>query len=195
MTSSDDKAKRKPRPYFWERDYSQQTPEGKDLAALRSGLGREAGDVPAMWRYYTQLRSDGRASRELRAEHAALVLFAMHQQSQSRLMHQPNVGLGSAMAKLRASGRYTTDAVDKRFGAAATATSFTEVVAHLRGLVSQLRTLSPAQPLDYSLLSRDLRDWQDPDRIHRVRRRWGSQYFTFRTEADAPAEASTTAKA
>jgi CRISPR system Cascade subunit CasB len=121
-----------------------------------------------------------------------LVLFAVHQQSQSMLMHRPDVGLGLAMAKLRTSGRFTPDAVDKRFGAAATATSFTEVVAHLRGLVSQLRTLSPAQPLDYTQLLRDLRDWQDPDRIPAVRRRWGAQYFTFRPETEAPAEATPT---
>ncbi|MFI6785539.1 type I-E CRISPR-associated protein Cse2/CasB [Micromonospora sp. NPDC050276] len=186
MTTSDDMARRVPRPHFWERDYSQGVPEGKDLAALRSGLSRDAGDVPAMWPYYTRLRSDGWVTAQLRAEHAALVLFAAHQQSQSRLMHQPTVGLGLAMAKLRLSGKFTAEAVDKRFGAAATATSFPEVVAHLRGLVSQLRTLTPAQPLDYTLLFRDLRDWQDLDRVHAVRRRWGAQYFTLRNKPQTP---------
>ncbi|MBM0258163.1 type I-E CRISPR-associated protein Cse2/CasB [Micromonospora sp. 4G55] len=186
MSTSEGTVQRQPSRHFWERDYSKKLPEGRDLAALRGGLSREAGAVPAMWPHYTRLRSDGWVSPDLRAEHAALALFAVHQQSQSRLMHQPTVGLGLAMAKLRVSGKFTVDAVDKRFGAAATATSFTEVVAHLRGLVSQLRALSPAQPLDYTLLFRDLRDWQDPDRVHAVRRRWGAQYFTFREDAQAP---------
>ncbi|MEV0810312.1 type I-E CRISPR-associated protein Cse2/CasB [Micromonospora sp. NPDC050200] len=189
MTTSEGTVRQDPRLHFWERDYSKKLPEGRDLAALRGGLGREAGAVPAMWPHYTRLRSDGWVSPDLRAEHAALALFAVHQQSQSRLMHQPNVGLGLAMAKLRASERFTVDAVNRRFGAAATATSFTEVVAHLRGLVSQLRTLSPAQPLDYTLLFQDLRDWQDQDRVHAVRRRWGGQYFTFREDTQAPAAA------
>ncbi|MCM0674873.1 type I-E CRISPR-associated protein Cse2/CasB [Micromonospora phytophila] len=190
MTTSEGKVQREPSRHFWERDYSKQLPEGRDLAALRGGLSREAGAAPAMWPHYTRLQSDGWVTRDLRAEHAALALFAVHQQSQSRLMHQPNIGLGLAVAKLRVSGKFTADAVDKRFGAAATATSFTEVVAHLRGLVSQLRTLSPAQALDYTLLFRDLRDWQDQDRVHAVRRRWGAQYFTFREKTQTPAATS-----
>ncbi|MGA3489208.1 type I-E CRISPR-associated protein Cse2/CasB [Micromonosporaceae bacterium DT55] len=162
---------------FWEKDYSKEMPQGRDLAALRRGLGREAGDVPEMWPYYTRLHPEGRLTRELHAEHAALVLFALHQQSQSILMHGADIGLGTAMARLRISGKVTAEAVDRRFAAAATATSFAEVTLHLRGLVTQLRGIR--QPLDYTRLMRDLRDWQDNDRIATVRRRWGSQYFTL----------------
>ncbi|MEH0933998.1 type I-E CRISPR-associated protein Cse2/CasB [Micromonospora psammae] len=185
MTNSDGdrQGQQRGRP-FWERDFPKTVPEGRDLAALRAGLGREPGSVPAMWPYYTRLRTDGWVTPELRAEHAALALFAVHQQSQSRLMHQPDIGLGWAVANLRRSDKFSAEAVDRRFGAAATATSFTEVVAHLRGLVSQLRALKPAQPLDYSRLVRDLCDWQHQDRVHSVRRRWGSQYFTIQKESE-----------
>ncbi|MEV0217540.1 type I-E CRISPR-associated protein Cse2/CasB [Micromonospora sp. NPDC050695] len=180
--------KQQRRRHFWERDFPKTVPEGRDLAALRVGLGRESGSVPAMWPYYTVLHAEGWITPKLRAEHAALALFAVHQQSQPRLMHKPDVGLGWAMANLRRSDKFSPEAVDRRFGAAATATSFTEVVAHLRGLVSQLRTLKPAQPLDYTRLLRDLCDWQDQERVHSVRRRWGSQYFTAGRDGQTPAD-------
>jgi CRISPR system Cascade subunit CasB len=168
------------RPFFWEREHRDGVPDGADLAALRSGLGREAGESPRMWPYYTALRPDGGVDARLRAEHATLCLFAVHQQSQSTLMHSEGIGLGTAMAKLRIDGKFSPEAVDRRFAAAATATSFTEVVAHLRGLVTQLRSMSRPQPLDYTKLFLDLCDWQDPDKVSAVRRRWGSQYFTGR---------------
>lgn len=195
MTVNDAQEPRKSQPYFWEKDHSKKPPEGKDLAALRSGLGRPAGEVPAMWPYYAWLRLDGWVSPALRAEHAALVLFALHQQSQSKLMHRPDIGLGLALAKLRMSDKFSGEAVDRRFGAAATATSFAEVVAHLRGLVTQLRALTPAQPLDYTRLVWDLRDWQDPEKAHAVRRRWGSQYFTYREKAEKTSDGNGTAAA
>ncbi|MFI0796876.1 type I-E CRISPR-associated protein Cse2/CasB [Micromonospora rubida] len=189
-TTADDQRQRRTRPFFWEKDYSSGPPEGKDLAALRRGWGRPAGAVPAMWPHYTRLRPDGWPSPQLHAEHAVLVLFALHQQSQSRLMHQPAVGLGLAVAKLRDSGKFSADAVTRRFGAAATATSFTEVVAHLRGLITQLRALTPAQPLDYNQLYQDLRAWQDPENAHAVRRRWGAQYFTHREKPQTDTNAA-----
>lgn len=149
-------------------------PPGEDLAALRRGIGREPGAAPAMWRLYTQLTEDGRVSRQLRAEHAALTLFAVHQQSRSAPMHRKGAGVGTAVLALRRSGRYSEEAVDRRFAAAATATSLAEVTVHLRGLLTQLRTVN--LPLDYDALYRDLREWQDPQRRGAVRRRWGSQY-------------------
>lgn len=159
----------------WAKEYKE-GPPGADLAALRRGLGRESGDVPAMWRYYTELRADGRRHRRLEAEHATLALFALHQQSKRNPMHHEGVGVGSALQVLRRDERSSADAVDRRFAAAATAGSFTEVVAHLRGLITQLRGID--QSLDYTRLLHDLTDWQYPERISAVRRRWGAQYFT-----------------
>jgi CRISPR system Cascade subunit CasB len=172
--------KTKRRPYYWE---NHPKPEGRDLADLRRGIGREPGTVPEMWPYYTSLRPNGELSERLRAEHAALCLFASHQQSQSTSMHRAGIGLGNAMAVLRRSDKFSGEAVDRRFTAAATATSFTEIVAHLRGLVTQLRSLPKAQPLDYTRLVYDLLDWQDPEKTATVRRRWGSQYFTDHRDA------------
>jgi CRISPR system Cascade subunit CasB len=174
-------------------------PPGADLAALRRGVGREPGSVPAMWPFYLMTNPDGTWTREYAAEHAALTLFATHQQSQARPMHRRAVGLPTAVLALRQHRPATAataqaaaaaegqtdrqtpdwskiDAVDRRFNAAATSADLTELVMHLRGLVTQLRGIG--QPLDYTRLYQDLRDWQYPSRVSRVRRRWGMQYFT-----------------
>lgn len=173
--------------FFWEREHRGDLPDGADLGALRRGLGREPGSVPQMWRYYTTLNAEGHRTPRLEAEHVALTLFAVHQQSLPILAHLPRVGLGAAVKELRSSGAFSEDAVDRRLGAAATATSLNEAAYHLRGLVRQLRQIR--QPLDYTQLFWDLVDWQDPARVGRVRRRWGSQYFLGR---ERTATASTT---
>jgi CRISPR system Cascade subunit CasB len=166
-------------PFYWERDHPRDVPEGAELAALRRGVGRDAGSVPAMWRYYTQLNPDGHLTPRLKAEHVALTLYAIPQQSINTLMHQAGTGLGTALRALRDSDRFSPAAVDRRFNAAATATSLHEAAYHLRGLVRQLRQLS--QGLHYTELWRDLVAWQYPDGASRVRRRWGGQYFLGRS--------------
>ncbi|NNJ63451.1 MAG: type I-E CRISPR-associated protein Cse2/CasB [Dactylosporangium sp.] len=171
--------------YYW----LTKDPRGADLAALRRGLGRAAGDVPGMWRFYQHMNADGSVTGMLRAEHAALSLYAMHQQSIGHSMHQPEIGLGTALFALRHAEGVNPDAVDQRFAAAATATSLAELVGHLRGLIHRLRGVNTGtgrgQGLDYSLLVRDLAGWQRPGGTIRVRRRWGGQYFSL-ASAKAP---------
>lgn len=165
--------------HYWQRhvddDGKPTVAPGSDLAALRRGAGRVAGDVPEMWRHYTTLRLDGQRSPQLAAEHVALTLFAIHQQSKVKPMHVDGIGFGAAMRALRHSDKFSQDAVDRRFTAAATATSFGEVSLHLRGLITQLRAID--QPLNYTRLYDDLVRWQHPERVVKVRRVWGSQYF------------------
>jgi CRISPR system Cascade subunit CasB len=133
-----------------------------------------------MWRYYTRLNAQGHQTAALEAEHLALTLFAIHQQSKAKPMHRVGDGLGTAVLALRNDSSSSPEAVDRRFAAAATATSLAEIGMHLRGLISQLRRID--QPLDYTLLMRDLAGWQDPDRRARTRRRWGGQYFAGRKD-------------
>ncbi|OHV33121.1 type I-E CRISPR-associated protein Cse2/CasB [Pseudofrankia sp. EUN1h] len=149
---------------------------------MRRGVGREAGSVPEMWGFYRMLTATGRASEKLQAEHTALTLYAVHQQSISDSMHRPGVGLGRALLRLRQSGTFSVDAVDRRFNAAATATSLDEASYHLRGLVRQLRGIP--QGLDYTRLFQDLVAWQVPEQISTVRRRWGRDYFTGRDQTE-----------
>ena len=104
-------------------------------------------------------------------------LFGVHQQSQASLVHRVGVGLGTAMLTLRRSGKFSEEAVDRRFAAAATASSVDELGAHLRGLITQLRSVPGVHGLDYTRLVKDLRDWQRPELVGGVRLRWGAAYF------------------
>ena len=149
--------------------------DGAVLAALRRGVGREPGTVPQMWPYYRELNAAGALTNRLRAEHLALTLFGVHQQSKSEPMHRRNISIGAALGVLRLSGRFSQPAVESRFAACATATSLAEASQHLRRLVTQLKVID--QGLDYTLLMRDLVAWQRPEGVGEVRRRWGMQFF------------------
>jgi CRISPR system Cascade subunit CasB len=150
-----------------------------------------------MWPFYVSLieddrlrawADDWRPPAALEAEHHALALYGLHQQSQRRPMHGADVGVGHAVRALRQSGRFSEEAVDRRFAAAATATTLTELVVHLRGLVSQMRSLTQPRPLDYTQLVQDLAGWSHPERQQRIRRRWGGQYFAWSRAEQQDAE-------
>jgi CRISPR system Cascade subunit CasB len=119
-----------------------------------------------------------------RAAFHALALYARHQQSRARAMHQQGVGLGQGVHRLAVS-LADEDAVLRRFHALGTAESFAEVVHHLRGLIGQLRAADIG--LDYGSLARDLLDLQDPRRRGKVRLRWSRDYYRSRakTESDS----------
>lgn len=178
-------------------------PPGEELAALRRGARREAGSVPEMWPFYESVieekhltghHTDWQPPINLQAEHHALTLFGVHQQSQSQPMHVRDVGVGDAILALRESQRFSEEALDRRFAQAATATSLNELAQHLRGLISQLRVRGNPQPLDYTRLMKDLNDWCWPQSQSRVRRRWGGQYHRWaRREPDDKADLTTAA--
>ncbi|GCD99705.1 type I-E CRISPR-associated protein Cse2/CasB [Embleya hyalina] len=162
-------------------------PPGADLAAMRTGLGRTPGEAWAVWTFSVSevdehLARQDRMSAEQRAEHAALALYGLHQQSQSTPMHKSGVRPGQALRALRATGKFSEQAVDRRVDAAATATRAEALHIHLRGLVTQLRAV--AQPLDYNTLLEDLREFEHPDGRRRVRRRWGRDYYGWKPDAD-----------
>lgn len=164
-------------------------PPGEDLAVMRTGLGRDAGTVPALCRYYTCEIDDwaarrGEVSIEQAAEHAALALFGLHQQSKTRPMHRPGIPLGKALRKLREDGKFSQQAVDARVDAAATATNVTALLMRLRSLIDQLRTIN--QPLDYDQLMKLIHDWHSTDGRQGARRKWAVDYQVW---IDAPDQA------
>lgn len=166
-------------------------PPGEDLAALRTGLGRTALTAPRMWPYYTvladpELERYGNTSRAQQAEHAALALFGLHQQSQSTPMHRRDVGLGSALRALRRHETSSAAAVDRRVSALATSTSQAALLDRLRGLVTQLRGIH--QPLDYDRLFRDFEKWPWPSGQKRVRVAWAQGYQRWDDEITQPAD-------
>lgn len=155
-----------------------------DLAVLRRSATQPPGADPRTWELTLAdvspgARGDDATTAEV-AAHAAMTLYALHQQSRSQPMHRGGAGLGGAV---RALGRATgaEEAVRRRFEALGTAATFPELLHHARGLVRQLR--SSGLPLDYGRLTQDLVDWQDPARASSVRLRWGRDYHRVRTEA------------
>ncbi|WP_446045460.1 type I-E CRISPR-associated protein Cse2/CasB [Streptomyces olivaceus] len=158
---------------------------GADLAALRSGVGRVAGTVPAMWPFYrtrvsAPLRDKGALTRDLVAEHAALTVFGLHQQGRTVRLHVPGTTPGDACRTLLARGSGTDRTpVERRLGALLTSLDAGELAQHLRGFVPLLRRAGIG--LDYDGLRRALRYWDDPQRPQeqpRIRSRWDRDFHT-----------------
>ncbi|MEV4505867.1 type I-E CRISPR-associated protein Cse2/CasB [Streptomyces klenkii] len=155
---------------------------GAQLAALRSGTGREPGAVPAMWPHYRtrmscELRGKGALTRDLIAEHAALSLFGRHQQGRSCRMHVPGNSPGTAARLLLAKNGSGEEALERRFGALLTAIDTGELTMHLRGFVTLLSRSEIG--LDYDLLCTALQVWDDPKRPNaqsRFRDRWDRDF-------------------
>lgn len=163
------------------------------LARLRRAVGKPPGWDPQLWELTLadvpgRIGSDAPTAGE-RAVHTSITLYAVHQQSRSETMHVRGYGLGRSV-RLLASATQAESAVRRRFDAAATATSFDEVVHHLRGLVTQLR--AHRVPLDYGHLADDLLQLQDPRTVDAVRLRWGRQYYRIDRDGAPDAPAATT---
>lgn len=154
------------------------------LAQLRRGLGKPAGSVPEIWQItigaVPESLSWGRdePSRAEQAAHAAFTLYALHQQSLPIAAHEPGVSFGKAVGLLRANR--SEEAVTRRFMAVSTTESIDEVLVHMRGLVSQLR--STRRSFDYARLADDLTGLLTPGRATRVRLTWGRDFYRTRTE-------------
>src|SRR5687767_6059820 len=76
-----------------------------DMARLRRGLGKPVGDLPEIWELTVGavpagLAGGARPSSAEHAAHAALTLYATHQQSSSTPMHVPAVSFGRAVGQL-----------------------------------------------------------------------------------------------
>ncbi|WIX85673.1 type I-E CRISPR-associated protein Cse2/CasB [Amycolatopsis sp. DG1A-15b] len=165
-----------------QRDYLRGSPAARaDLARLRRGLGKPAGSVPEIWALTVGAVPDSLSwhgdepSWAEQATHTALTLYALHQQSATTSAHIPGVSLGTAVGRLRFSAQRSEDAVTRRFMAAATAGSITEVQTHLRGLVTLLRT--EGRGLDYAALADDLARLVAPGGAAAVRLAWGRAFY------------------
>lgn len=164
------------------------------LAELRRGVDRPAGSIPAIWDLTvadlpgTPSDTSAAPTREENAAHAALTLYAVHQQSRPEPMHKPRVGLGAAVRALAGPDAAPDNPARRRFDIVATATTLDETLVHLRGLVQQFRAGGIA--LDYGQLADDLLFLQVPSQVARVRLRWARQYYrttpdTASTEKDS----------
>ena len=164
-----------------------------ELAELRRGVGRQPGDLPALWGALLadmpeQLQGSNGPSKAEWAVYTALTLFALHQQGEAGVsMNQPGRTLGGAVRQLAektAAGQdWTESSVLRRFNALATAEEITEISHHLRGMIQLLSAAKDgAIPLDYPQLAADLYELQCTDPRYaqtpaNVRLRWGQDLY------------------
>ncbi len=150
------------------------------LADLRRAPIDSPGTSPELWELTLGELPEilrGRGDDPTRAElgiHAALVLYAVHQQSQSAPMHQHRVGLGQAIGVLalrRGTGSEPEIGVISKFHRVATAQQRSSRLLELRSLMSLLR--SEGIPLDHAQLGVDLFLADNPATRDPVVLRWG----------------------
>jgi CRISPR system Cascade subunit CasB len=118
-----------------------------------------------------------------RAKHAAMALYATHQQSlRDTRMHVDGVTVGQAVNRLANKSKSEGGdpgsrrvAVLRRFAALGTASSYEELVHHLRSLIRQLR--DERIGLDYGLLADDLERFQRYAGPDDVRALWGRDFY------------------
>lgn len=170
-------------------DYLAGSPRARaDIAKLRRALGKPTGSVPEVWEYTVaavpaslQWERD-EPSRAEQAAHAALTLFAQHQQSMTVPAHQHSVSFGWAVGRLAQVEERSHQAVTRRFMAVATAGSVGEMLTHMRGLITQLRSAQIG--FDYAQLADDLLGLLTPERAQRVRLAWGRDFYRTTTASD-----------
>lgn len=159
-----------------------------DLARLRRGLGKPAGSVPEIWQRTVGAvppalsweRDDPSPAEE--AAHAALTLYAVHQQSRSERMHVPGLSFGRAVQRLARRTDASEDAVTRRFMAVATAETIDEILVHVRGLITQLKANHIG--LDYAQFADDVLGLLTPARATSVRLRWGRDFYRVSDPSD-----------
>lgn len=175
---------------------SQPTPwAAATMAALRRATPGCLDADPATWEVVysalpERLMGHGEAlSRVERAAHAALVLYAVHQTSQPRPLHQRGVRLGQALRRLPGASDEQSPVL-RRFNSLVAASTFDATMYYLRSLMTLLRREGIV--LDHAGLCRDLLRLQDPKAAPAVRRQWGRDYFGSRGVSEPAVEENST---
>ena len=167
-----------------------------DLAALRKGANRLPGELPEIWEltsvHVPDYAGDAPTWEET-AVHAAMTLYAVHQQSRTEPMFAPGRGLGHAARTLIGPPDEENPSARARFNALVTSTTVTELLHHLRGLISLLRARSI--PLDHAMLADDILHFQQPGGARRIRLTWARQYQSLPVESLASSDDATPASA
>lgn len=163
-------------------DPSRLSPNSKAmLAQLRQAAGSEPGTVPSVWAITLEgIPAElprGQRERAEKAIHTALTQFAVHQQSRGRAMHDPRQPFGRAvrrLAEISNKAEPHESPVYARFTAMSTATSLPGLLAHSRGLITQLRTHEIG--FDYGRYADDLYWFLNPTATPDTHRRWGRDF-------------------
>lgn len=155
------------------------------LAQLRQAANAQPGTAPSVWAITLEGIPElpaGRRDRTEQAIHVALTQFAEHQQSRQRSMHDAQQPFGRAVRKLASAQNSEAPhetPVYRRFTAMATTTTLAGLLAHSRGLITQLR--SHEIPFNYGRYAEDLYWFLNPNGAREVHRRWGRDFHHLTT--------------
>lgn len=148
------------------------------LARLRNALYKPVGADPMLWDItavnYEEVPTYSSASCEEKAVHAAMCLYARHQQSKTELMHSEDRNFAQAVAYLAYKHGDESNAVRRRFNALATSSSITELIRHASGLIDQLRNENIS--FDYISFAKNIYQYQLPGGPEQVRLAWARNY-------------------
>ena len=142
------------------------------LAQLRRGLGKNYDECVEIWQYITPMGNSN--AKQENALFYTFTLFAMHQQGQTKLVHQEGSDLGVACRNLTLDER-SSQSLKNRFLNTARSDSQDELIQHLQGLISILR--SKDIPLDYKDLYYAIYYWDDSLKRARKRRIWAHHFY------------------
>ncbi|MCP3973641.1 MAG: type I-E CRISPR-associated protein Cse2/CasB [bacterium] len=144
------------------------------LAALRRGVGRTPGAIPAAFAQVAPWLPDDAPAWDDRNWYDAATLFALHHQSRG-IPTGDDGDFGKSLNRLRRARQREhnpTDSLDRRV-TALLAAERDHLPYDLRQLITLLR--GEGIGVDYLRLLRDLRAWGHPDRY--VQRRWARNYY------------------
>lgn len=156
------------------------------LANLRNSLGRDIETAVEIWPLIYEhmpeefLSKNGNLTAEERAIITTLQLYAVHQQGQPFTVNENARGnyanIGSSLKLLRTGDN--TKAIDRRFNAMITASTYGELENHLRYLVKLVRSKGKGTiRINYSQLANDL-FWYQVGSSQSVKLGWGRSYYS-----------------
>lgn len=160
------------------------------LASLRQSINKDVhqatGVFPVIFAEIPEnyLGEYGELTDAERAIVLTLQLFALHQQGKLQNVNEQADAkaksryrdLGASLSSLR---RLADDsnAIDRRFNAMITATSFTELANHLRHMIKLLKSKTDTK-INYPQLAQDL-FWFQKGQASSVRLQWSRSYYRY----------------
>ncbi|MDT0189635.1 type I-E CRISPR-associated protein Cse2/CasB [Rothia terrae] len=157
----------------------------KQFSNLRRAVNQNPAKNPLAWQYVISSDEDSTfpEKQEYRtgdtptptenAIYSALALYAVHQQSEQRIMHASELTFGNAVGQLVVR---RTSSIKRRFDSLLQARTFESATYHARSLVQLLK--QEEIPFDYGRFAADLAKLQNPRTRSGVITRW-SRDFTY----------------
>lgn len=157
----------------------------KQLSDLRRAVEQNPAKNPLAWQYVIssdkdscfpekqEYRTSDAPTRTENAIYSALALYAVHQQSEQRIMHASGLPFGNAVGQLV---YRRTPSIKRRFDSLLQARTFESATYHARSLVQLLK--QEEIPFDYGRFATDLAQLQNPSTKSGVITRW-SRDFTY----------------